>query len=429
VDSLQVLLKTHEGVNGFHLGTTYQRHTHGWVRDNCLIQRGLLAGGRVEEAKKNLDGFFACWEKRGVAVGYHILSRRDWAPRPTLELYSYLILMVRDYHFWAGDPDLVREYWPMVEECAEKLSANRAGLAGFDGDEIWYWELDQEQLWQHSREDRSALDQASVLDNCWLAIAALTYAAAEADSRGEKEKAEAWAQKRDGIARAVEARMWSAESGCYHSLLMPDGSPYHSPFVNGLCTPQFWGVAETRPGSLAAGVRHCWERLRTPEGLVRGNTDTSTYAGLTPAFFLHALASLDAALAESYLPALLRQIPSSGGIWEYTVVECPVTYTDKRRAGDSGVLLAAVLHYLFGFVPMRGGFRISPHLPSFCRHMQLTGLVYRGIGLSLTTDEMGTHIARNGEPWLTIPAGYGIAYEIDDDKLEEFRQEDLLAVK
>jgi hypothetical protein len=61
--------------------------------------------------------------------------------------------------------------------------------------------------------------------------------------------------------------------------------------------------------------------------------------------------------------------------------------------------------------------------------MQLTGLVYRGIGLSLTTDEMGTHIARNGEPWLTIPAGYGIAYEIDDDKLEEFRQEDLLAVK
>ena len=89
-----------------------------------------LAGGRIEEARKNLNGFFACWETSGVAVGYHIFSRRDWAPRPTSELYAYLILMVRDYHYWVGDPILVRGYWPMVEECAEKLFANRAGLVG-----------------------------------------------------------------------------------------------------------------------------------------------------------------------------------------------------------------------------------------------------------------------------------------------------------
>ena len=41
-------------------------------------------------------------------------------------------------------------------------------------------------------------------------------------------------------------------------------------------------------------------------------------------------------------PVLGPPLPSSGGIWEYTVVECPVTNTDKRRAGDSGVLLAAL---------------------------------------------------------------------------------------
>ncbi len=429
VDNLQVLLKTHEGVNGYHLGTTYQRHTHGWVRDNCLIQRGLLAGGRVEEARKNLDGFSACWEKSGVAVGYHVFSRRDWSPRPTAELYAYLILMVRDYHLWVGNPDLVKKYWPMVEECADRLYTNDRGLAGFDGDEIWYWELDQERLWKAYGDDRSTLDQASVLDNCWLAIAALTYAAREAGARGEKEKDETWTQKRDRIAQAVEARMWSEENGCYHSLLMPDGRPYHSPFVNGLCTPQFWGVAETREGSLAAGVRHCWDRLHISEGLVRGNTETSTYAGLTPPFFLHALSSLDANLADSVLQALLRQMPSSGGIWEYTVVECPVTFTDKRRAGDSGVLLAAVLHYLFGFVPTPDGFRISPHMPSFCKHMRLAGLVYRGINLSLTADETGTRVERDGKPWIKIPAGHSITYEIASNKLDEFEQKDLLGSK
>jgi hypothetical protein len=122
-------------------------------------------------------------------------------------------------------------------------------------------------------------------------------------------------------------------------------------------------------------------------------------------------------------------MPSSGGIWEYTVVECPVTDMDKRRGGDSGVLLAALLHYLFGFVATAQGFCISPHLPSFCRHMQLTGLVYRGIGLSLSADETGTQVTRDGRPWLTIPAGQGTSYEIEGDRLERFVQEDRLGMK
>jgi hypothetical protein len=111
------------------------------------------------------------------------------------------------------------------------------------------------------------------------------------------------------------------------------------------------------------------------------------------------------------------------------VVECPVTFTDKRRAGDSGVLLAGVLHSLFGFVPTREGFRINPHIPSFCGKMRLAGLVYRGIGLSLTADETGTRVERDGKPWITIPARHGITYEIASNKLDEFKQEDLLAAK
>lgn len=67
-------------------------------------------------------------------------------------------------------------------------------------------------------------------------------------------------------------------------------------------------------------------------------------------------------------------------------------------------------------------------MPSCCRHMLLIGLVYKGIGLSLTADEMGTDSAWNGNPWVSIPTASGIAYEIDGDMLEEIRLKDLLAV-
>lgn len=410
VDSLQVLLKTHEGVNGYHLGTTYQIHTHGWVRDNYLIQRGLLAGGRVSAAKINLDGFFDCWKKSGVAVGYHVFSRRDWSPRPTAELYAYLILMVRDYHWWMGDAASVEKYWPMVEACAEGLYTNEAGLAGFDGDEIWYWELDQQKLWADYGNDRQALDQASVLDNCWLSIAALEYAAGQAGSKSDAKRQADWLTKKENIQKAVEARMWSQKENSYHSLLMPDGSPYRSPFVNGLCTPQFWGITDLDEAKFAGGVRNCWNKLHTSEGIVRGNTETSTYAGLTPGFFLHALATLDAEMSETVFRSLLQQIPSSGGIWEYTVVECPVTFSDKRRGGDSGVLLAAVLHYLLGFTATAEGFTLNPHLPSFCTRMSLKGIVYRGMTMNFGMDQSGTEVEVDGKPATRLPAGQALAY-------------------
>ena len=79
-DSLQVLLKTHEGTEGFHLGATCQRHTHCWIRDNYLMQRGLLAAGRFEEAGVNLRGFVRCWQASGIACGYNVHTSASWCP-------------------------------------------------------------------------------------------------------------------------------------------------------------------------------------------------------------------------------------------------------------------------------------------------------------------------------------------------------------
>ena len=155
--------------------------------------------------------------------------------------------------------------------------------------------------------------QYSVLDNCWLAIAALTYAERMARARGTVAQADQWADKRNAIAAAVEEKLWDPTRGQYSSFLYPDGRRYAGLLVNGLCTPYYFGVPETRLGSYAAGISACGRELQTPEGLVKGNSDTDLYAGLSPAFYIHALGSIGSYEAgDEYLESLVRALPASG---------------------------------------------------------------------------------------------------------------------
>lgn len=415
-DSLQVLLKTHEGTNGFHLGAAFQRHTHCWIRDNYLMQRGLLAAGRFEETAVNLRGFLRCWKTSGIACGYNVQTAASWVPGATEERCAYLILMVRDLHLWTGAAPELPGVWEMVKECADTIRVNSRGLVGFDGDEIWIWELDP-RLFSGDEtaggREPEKLFQYSVLDNCWLTIAALTYAERLARARGELAQAAQWADKKNAIAAAVEEHLWDPSRGHYSSFLYPDGRRYAGLLVNGLCTPYFFGLEETRPGSFAAGIAACGRELMTAEGLVKGNSDTETYAGLSPAFYLHALGRLGCYEdGDEYLEALVRQLPASGGTWEYSAVDCPVTGTDKRRGGDSGILLATLAEYATGFRPTWDGFVLRPHLPRQCRTMSFSGLRFHGSRLDVVLDEKGTSV-KLGRRKLFIPRGSGLEWNAE----------------
>jgi hypothetical protein len=305
----------------------------------------------------------------------------------------------------------------MIAACADTLALNSRDLVGFDGDEIWFWEMDPRLFAAadgRSLRDPATLAEFSVLDNCWLAIAALSYAERAARGRGRADTAAAWAGKRARIENALERHLWDPERGLYTAFLFPDGHRYPGPLANGWCTPSFFGVPETRPGSYRAMALACARALATPEGVVKGNLDTPVYAGMTPGFPLLALGACgEYEEGDRYFRDLVRSLPSSGGAWEYTVVDLPYTGTDKRRAGDSGVLLAAIMDYLVGFRPTWTGFTLRPHLPGFCGTMSVEGLRIRGRRLDVEIGRRGSRVSLDGRALAMVPAGETFAWVAD----------------
>ncbi len=413
VDSLQVLLKTHEGKNGIHTGSSFQRHTHCWCRDNYMIQRGLLSAGRFEEAEVNLRGFVTSWQYSGVCNGYNLNTHASWGPNPTTEVCSYLILMVRDLHLWTGREPVYHGVWEMIKQCADTIRANSKGLIGFDGDEIWIWEL-EEKLFREWKE----FDQYAVLDNCWLAIAALDYAERIAGIHGLISRANDWGRKKQKISAAVEEKLWDPSCRRYSSFLFPDGKRFSGLLVNGLCTPYYIGVKEVRPGSYATGIKECGDKLKTAEGVIKGNSLTDIYAGLSTAFYLHALGSISSYKAgDEYLKALMSALPASGAPWEYSSVDCPVTGYDKRRAADSGVFLTALIHYITGLEPTWDGFILRPHLPYFCSdNLKFEGLRFHQHSLSLVLDRSGTQVTLDERKSQYVPNGSAFKWDINEKK-------------
>ena len=413
VDSLQVLPKTHEGKNGLHTGSSFQRHTHCWCRDNYMIQRGLLSAGRFEEAEVNLRGFVASWQYSGVCNGYNLNTHASWGPNPTTEVCSYLILMVRDLHLWTGREPSHNGVWEMIKQCADTIRTNSKGLIGFDGDEIWIWEF-EERLFP----DWKVLDQYAVLDNCWLAIAALDYAERIARIHSLISRADDWGRKKKKISAAVEEKLWDSSCKRYSSFLFPDGKRFSGLLVNGLCTPYYIGVKEVRPGSYAAGIKECGKKLKTPEGIVKGNSLTDIYAGLSTAFYLHALGSIASYKAgDEYLKTLMSALPASGALWEYTSVDCPVTGYDKRRAADSGVFLTALIYYITGLEPTWDGFILRPHLPCFCSdNLKIEGLRFHQHSLSLVLDRSGTQVTLDKRKPQYVPNRSEFKWNINEKK-------------
>lgn len=412
MDSLQVLLKTHEGKLGLHTGSSYQRHTHCWCRDNYMMQRGLLSAGRIEEADVNFRGFVAAWRDTGISNAYHIHTHAPWSPKPTTEVCAYLILMARDMHLWTGQESAHHGTWEMIQQCADGIHANSLGLIGFDGDEIWIWELEEAML------AGTQIDEYAVLDNCWLAITALEYAERIATARGFKARANQWGTKKQKITAAVEEKLWDPARRRYSSFLYPDGKRFSGLLVNGLCTPCYIGIEEVRPGSFAAGINACGSELMSPEDIVRGNSLTDVYAGLSPAFYLHGLGSIGSyKTGDAYLQSLLRALPSSGAPWEYSVVDCPVSSYDKRRPADSGVLLTTLIHYLTGYQPDWDGFTLRPHLPTFCSNtVSIQGLRFHQHTLSLVLDKSGTQASLDQRKLQFIPTGSELKWNSHENK-------------
>jgi hypothetical protein len=93
------------------------------------------------------------------------------------------------------------------------------------------------------------------------------------------------------------------------------------------------------------------------------------------------------------------------------VVDMPYTGTDKRRGGDSGVLLAAVIDYLVGVRPCWTGFTVRPHVPRTCRRISVAGLRLPGGRLDVEAGRWGSRVSYRGCELARLLPGAGLAWD------------------
>jgi hypothetical protein len=374
INSLQCILKNQEGKEAIHVGTV--RHVHSLIntRDNYWTQRGLLKAGRFAEARKNLELFWRAWQRCGIVGNYDAQRKVAFTLRTVeerVEMPACFLLMLRDVFAATGDESLLERMWPMVEDAANTQLVTEEDLLIANGDETWLWAVMINEL-------------DSVVDNSFLAVPALEFAAEVAERRGSAEKARAWRELASRIRGATKRLMFLPAEERYAAARDSDGILDETPMTNPLSRPPIVGYAPARAEEIYQGLMDCWRLLRVGD-IVRAHSRTSMLNGNTLGYFLHAVADLDVPFASDFVRGILDFSDTTGCLWEFHDIynDDPVWMAQKRTCWDSAVALEGLLHYLFGAEPIEEGIQIAPHCPDFCDHVSTSGLRLKGHDLSI----------------------------------------------
>lgn len=336
IDSLLCLVKSHIGFDAIHTGSLRYPHTRAWVRDNYWVQRALLEAGLVEEAKLNLEFFFAAWQESGICSYYDIATRKG-EPYGNIhvELPQYLVLMVKDADK-LGKIDPPR-YWPMVKDCLDQAGVVDGGLQPINGDETWLLAANVDQV-------------AYSLDNTWLLMAAAEYGAELAKRVGDAPSAARYAALAQASRQAAEK--WFA-SKRFVAKFAPAGSGEtlehrwvdEFPVAGVIARPVIFGLYPAKDERIFNGLGEALGSLAY-EGGIRSYSRSGVVDGGTPGYFLYAAAEAGLGQCNSLVQRLMEGfISDTGSVWELQSVTEPSWGLEKRRLWDSAVLLLGLLHY------------------------------------------------------------------------------------
>lgn len=87
------------------------------------------------------------------------------------------------------------------------------------------------------------------------------------------------------------------------------------------------------------------------------------FDGGTPGYVLYAASHLDLPFAPDLVHQIQRLSAPMGNFWELHDTQDPAWGTEKRRLWDSAVVLAGLVHHLFGITPTADGVIVNPKPP------------------------------------------------------------------
>jgi hypothetical protein len=293
------------------------------------VQRALLEAGLKDEAKLNLDFFFAAWKKSGLCSYYEIANKQGQAYGDIhVELPHDLVLMVKDAEKLGGLDG--KPYWPMVKSCLEAAHVGENGLQLINGDETWLLAAGINQL-------------DYVLDNSLLLIASAEYGAELAKRMGDQSAAEKYAAMATKARQAVETRLQFAVARTGSEQLASGIDPYSCSGVIGRLV--ILGAYPANDQHVLNELNKSWQDLAYAEG-IRAYSRSHVVDGGTPGYFLYAASEAKLKISHTLVQRVMDGFCSATGtVWELQSVTDPKWGLEKRRLWDSAVLLMGLLHY------------------------------------------------------------------------------------
>jgi hypothetical protein len=336
IDGLLCMIKSHVGFDAIHTGSLRYPHTRAWTRDNYWVQRALLEAGLKDEAKLNLDFFFAAWEKSGLCSYYEIANKQGQAYGDIhVELPHYFVLMVKDAEKLGGLDG--KPYWPMVKGCLDVAHVGENGLQPINGDETWLLAAGINQL-------------DYVLDNSLLLIASAEYGADLAKRMGDQDAAEKYGAMAQTARLAMET--WLITNRLYGRLAVScSGGEAQQRWMDEFpasgvsARPIIFGIASVKDSSKGAGLLEAWGNLSYSEG-IRAYSRSHVVDGGTPGYFLYAASEAKLGISHTLVQRVMEGFCSAtGNVWELQSVIDPKWGLEKRRLWDSAVLLMGLMRY------------------------------------------------------------------------------------
>lgn len=417
IDGMKLTLKLQTSDGG--ATCPMSEYTRTWARDNMGPVLAMLALGGFADVEAYLDYVYYAILKEGdlknsypanLEIDWDGVTVPDWDSMPPLgegsvgkkrvsaETPSYMVLMYGLHNRFTGKTDRIIERLGLLRRCLFAQGFGENDMLPFTGDETFRAAMNAA-LGLQLEEDHEVLNWSGNSSALWLG-AAREYQRFMGQA-GLNDESSMAAERFDVVEQATVAAFTRPDK-CFAALVTKDDMTMSLPFED-VSLQVTWSGWKDGDDQYARDVFACmYETAMTVPGEICSKLDTmyggvfrdawdGVYTGMMPGYTLHSMTVVGHPDAYAAFNMVRNSLDTLGNVQEYLILDdhsgltlmynddgrtTPSDYTAKYRPWEGGIVLDAVMQFLFGFEPDANTRRIDlrPHLPNNWPRMSAKGL-------------------------------------------------------
>ncbi|HPV04897.1 MAG TPA: hypothetical protein PLC24_10085 [Myxococcota bacterium] len=417
IDGMKLTLKLQTSDGG--ATCPMSEYTRTWARDNMGPVLAMLSLGGFADVEAYLDYVYYAILKEGdlknsypanLEIDWDGVVAPDWDSMPPLgegsvgkkrvsaETPSYMVLMYGLHNRFTGKADRIVERLGLLRRCLFAQGFSDGDMLPFTGDETFRAAMNAALGLglEEPHEDTNWSGNSSAL---WLG-AAREYARFMEQAGQDAESA--MAQERFEDVEAATLAAYTRPDKCFAALVSMSDMAMSKPFEDASLQVTWSGWKDGDDPYARDAFSCLYETARTVPGEICSKLDTmyggvfrdawdGVYTGMMPGYALHSMTVLGHPDAFAAFNMVRKSLDTLGNVQEYLILDdhsgltlmynddgvtTPSDYTAKYRPWEGGIVLDAVLQFLFGFEPDANTQRLElrPHLPNGWPQMSAKGL-------------------------------------------------------